>query len=1036
MQFWSPSTVAIVNGIVGAVYIVAGRGCEAVKMAERKIKKKLFSVCFLLLVSLGQTVALSAAAAETTIHFNIPRQQADGALTAFGQQADITVLYQYDLVEKFHTNQLQGEYSLSKAVSLLLVSTGLKAEFDRAGHLIITQDDNRVGEMTVNKKNTLYLGILAALSSFFGTSVQAATEEAVTGDQLEEVVVMGNRLINRNAISQKRETFQVKDSIGENEVGGLAASNAAELLAKVPGVNSFEDLSGRGSGGSTGPEPQLVSIRGIQPALNLVTLDGLSLAISAFEDRAQRMDVFPVNLSGRTDIMKTFTSGMDAGAVGGQIDFITRRGIDFAEPLITFTVETGIAEEDEAVQDADNPVRFEALYVGQLSETIGLAASASYNKREVGKPSQLTRGRSRSIDFPEADDVRVVREHRILSESAESERTGLSAKLDFAPDDDTYAWITTAYSKVDQTIHHAKTDVRIPSSATGLTLNPNGTSGILRIDDSGASFGTGRSAFSEVGEFVNESELTVFQAGYENRLSEDLTLLVKGGYSEASNSRDAEYYLFMREGGVTDVAFDGSDVESPQLGVISPEPASYFDPSNYGLLYRNLLPEVADEDLLDISPTLAFNAEPGDEGFGITIGLRYKKTDRKYDFGWTTRYDVANANVEGSGFTLADVYAENSASLSPPGANSAFPGFYADIKKINSQITPQLNDPAQFELESRDDRNLSSDYGIKETVKAAFFEGIYQADRFQTIFGLRFEQTKTDGTGFRKVADEFQPSSNSGSYNFVLPSMLVNYDLMEDVKLRFAVSQTLGRPAFPQIAPTGESISLGLQNTLERSNPDIDPRLSTNLDLAFEWYFKSDSLLSIGLFSKKIDDEILVETSTNVVIDGITFDEVTEPVNAASADLTGVELSLVTYFDFLPEPFADLGLSFNIILLDTGFDTEGKRGEVDFLLYQPDEITNLSLLYTNDDFDISISWNHTGDLPTVFNPSNENADRFIDGRTTVSAKFLYYVNEDMQVYMNGTNLTSEDSSEMTGEGFLYHKREMGRTINIGATYTF
>ena len=329
--------------------------------------------------------------------------------------------------------------------------------------------------MNVCKKIGL-VTILAAV--FFGLGVNAQETGTETPQEIEEILVLGERLVNRNFVETKRNAVSIVDSVGENEIGGLAAANAAELLTKIPGLNAFEDLSGRGSGGSGGSEVRFVSIRGIRPDLNLTLLDGLTLAVPNFENRAQFLDWFPVNLAKRTDVVKTFTADMNPAAIGGQINFVTRSGL-YDKPLFTLIAEAGQTELDASVQSVDDPLRLEALFVGKLADKMGLAISASYNKRDIGRPSQLTRGRSRSIDFPTTNDVRVVREHRILSESAPTERIGLSAKLDYAPNDAIYTWLTAAYNTVDQTIHHAKTDVRIPSSAMGLTLAQNGGGGNL-----------------------------------------------------------------------------------------------------------------------------------------------------------------------------------------------------------------------------------------------------------------------------------------------------------------------------------------------------------------------------------------------------------------------------------------------------------------------------------------------------------------------------------------------------------------------------
>ena len=60
----------------------------------------------------------------TVLPFDIPRQRADGALTALGQQADITVVYRLDWVKPFYTNVLKGNHTLPEAAKILLVGTG------------------------------------------------------------------------------------------------------------------------------------------------------------------------------------------------------------------------------------------------------------------------------------------------------------------------------------------------------------------------------------------------------------------------------------------------------------------------------------------------------------------------------------------------------------------------------------------------------------------------------------------------------------------------------------------------------------------------------------------------------------------------------------------------------------------------------------------------------------------------------------------------------------------------------------------------
>jgi hypothetical protein len=97
-------------------------------------------------------IAVNASAEERIIQFNIPRQNAGDALPAFGQQADVSVVYQYDRVKHHETNPLQGEYTISHAVTILLKNSGLTGHLKKTNDLIITESSN-LGEDGMNSKN-------------------------------------------------------------------------------------------------------------------------------------------------------------------------------------------------------------------------------------------------------------------------------------------------------------------------------------------------------------------------------------------------------------------------------------------------------------------------------------------------------------------------------------------------------------------------------------------------------------------------------------------------------------------------------------------------------------------------------------------------------------------------------------------------------------------------------------------------------------------------------------------------------------------
>ena len=108
-------------------------------------------VVFTLLASLVQ-------AKDQSIAFDIPQQSADGALTAFADQADISDVFDFDAISKHQANGLKGDYVIKKAVELLLADTALNYEFDRGGHLIVTENKESDGDRKMrnqSKKNIL-----------------------------------------------------------------------------------------------------------------------------------------------------------------------------------------------------------------------------------------------------------------------------------------------------------------------------------------------------------------------------------------------------------------------------------------------------------------------------------------------------------------------------------------------------------------------------------------------------------------------------------------------------------------------------------------------------------------------------------------------------------------------------------------------------------------------------------------------------------------------------------------------------------------
>ncbi len=70
-------------------------------------------------------VAACSPADSTDIRFDIPDQQVGPALNEFARQADITLIFSYELVEGDRTRALKGRYTVDRGLTGLLEGTRL-----------------------------------------------------------------------------------------------------------------------------------------------------------------------------------------------------------------------------------------------------------------------------------------------------------------------------------------------------------------------------------------------------------------------------------------------------------------------------------------------------------------------------------------------------------------------------------------------------------------------------------------------------------------------------------------------------------------------------------------------------------------------------------------------------------------------------------------------------------------------------------------------------------------------------------------------
>ncbi|ULT29129.1 TonB-dependent receptor plug domain-containing protein [Sphingobacterium sp. E70] len=141
-----------------------------------------------------------------------------------------------------------------------------------------------------------------------------------------------------------------------------------EALRRVPGITMQNDQG----------EARNIIIRGLAPELNSVMLNGDRIPSAEGDNRRVQMDLIPSDMISSIEVNKTLTSDMDADAIGGSVNLITRASPNGER--ISATLSSGY-----------NPIRDKALYTGGFvygnrfaKSTIGMVLSGSYNNNIYG----------------------------------------------------------------------------------------------------------------------------------------------------------------------------------------------------------------------------------------------------------------------------------------------------------------------------------------------------------------------------------------------------------------------------------------------------------------------------------------------------------------------------------------------------------------------------------------------------------------------------------------------------------------------------
>ena len=864
---------------------------------------------------------------------------------------------------------------------------------------------NRDGSFSFNKlpagDYTLvvdYIGAPSVEQKITVVDSQVFTQQIIIGEQqeaIDNIIVYGQSAGQAGAINRQKNATNLKSVVSADSIGQFPDQNAAEALQRLPGIFIARDQG----------EGRFVGIRGIDPNLNNVTVNGLNVPSPEAGVRSVAMDVLPSELIQSLEVSKTVTPDMDASAIGGSIEVKSLSAFDKAGESYSFTAQ-GSYNELESKTSPKLSGSYTNVYELDGGLDLGVATAISWFKRDFGSRNMETDGGWSEFDVEDAatgDKVSLFGAEEIEQRQYQitRERLGAALNLDLHSGATDKYYLRTLYSDFSDDEYRQRNEYKF---SDGKLLDSN---------ESGANF-SGAEMDRDTKDRYEEQSILSLVLGGENQL-DNWFVEYNVGYSKSEE----------KEPNRLDVTFAGKDIDMGYIARVDTPLLSQSTNAHDLSLFEMDKIEAAnnlseDEELsfkLDFSRDFVWQNNNGEFKFGFKHQNREKRNDVKVAI-----YDGDFLDALGSDF-VAPAPDFDLGSFGPGLDRGAIQAF---VRKNKEAFAFNSNE-SQVESDGQS-------YVSNEDITAAYAMVSMDIDKLHVVAGVRYEGTKfeTQGNQVDLVVDKVSdtetvtttPWQVSKDYDYFLPSLNLRYNISDKLVTRFAYTNTIARPTFSdsaayQLIETETVEDEGVMVTerkAEVGNPALDPYESMNLDASIEYYPGSIGVLSAGVFYKDIDNFIIQqEVQDNGDWDG--FDEVVQMVNGGKASLTGIELNWNKTFKS----------GFVLGANGTFIDADEK------LPNQADTVANIIVGFENHAISTRLSASYKSES---FQFDDADMAVYEDSHMQLDFSSKYYLNDNMNVYFNATNLTDEPMYLYHGEKlYNYQYESYGRTFELGFTFS-
>jgi len=839
------------------------------------------------------------------------------------------------------------------------------------------------------------------------TQVTIDLQAQVSGDT---IVVSGARPIAESeaaALQLQRSSTSLISAVAADSIGRFPDQNIAAALSRLPGIAVQRDQG----------QERFVSLRGAQTSWTTISFDGINVISPA--GRTTRFDTIPSSIASAVIVRKAVTPNMPGETVAGNIDVRTRAAFDYPGLKAAGDVAYGFNDLGGGHQYNVGGYISDRLF----NDTIGILVSASRYERDMvtdnfeggwtvrngevwsnqtqNKLYRLTRS---NTAFSGRLDWRPWEGHNFFLSSIHTEfrddelRNQYVFDLDERTNGPGYADPATGNTPYQGTIYGVEIDSSLNSNSSRQRIFTNTLGGDHALSDWDISWRLNYTRAQDEGR-------PPFGSSWASPTDQAARPTVVYDLTDPDLSKVRLYETVVNPDGSYSMGAERPFISTNELAYRTMTRTRRLDETD---AYTARLDFTRQLDLLGSDTTLQFGGQYDD---------RTKEADR-------TVLEARAADLEAAGIALPT---QEAFAITDPYRGDMPMGY--SFRYFSSDAGEALFDSFIEQGGTRVQpgaRELNY-YQVNEQVFAAYLMGTTYFDWGNIVAGSRIEHVKNASEAFVQTTvddeDVFNLAEISSDMTLVFPSLHINWDVNDDMKLRLSFNTGAARPDYPDLRP---NLTFNdLEQTVSGGNPLAKPEKAKGVDLYYEWYMPSRGFLSVGAYYKDVTDVLFDVELPQFGITDFDTPELPRSTyiyttidNGASGSIKGLEFAFSQPLEGLvrsaglPDWLGGFGVQANLTLNESEAETPDGRSVP--LPGASDMIYNVSGYYERAGFSARVSWQYRTEWINSLGSNPLLGDNYWGdvGRLDVSAR--YAINDNVELYFDANNLLNEPGVRYVG----------------------